>query len=293
MSLNRTDVYASPGILIPEISQNLSTQNASISSLTSTRIFLDGNTLDTTGSGASASILLNGVVVAGNTGLTSSIANWAQFGANSTITFATGGGSGGSMIMCNVSTQQMRSGLADFTALTVSSINGQKVNQIGQVTSYRGNAYLSTNRINVDNKVSTLFTFSNFVGNNIQGEISIDFQGNVNSSNDGTIPISVLYVTDVAVGAGYGTGSAPVPQFVDFSMFGIGKPAGSGSNAVAVSATIPFAFSNAGSVLQVVLSEQAMNPEGFTPLYTWTAGGTSLSTNWVAVTSGGVISNDP
>jgi hypothetical protein len=71
------------------------------STITTNRIVLDGNTLDTTGSGGTASILLNGVAVAGAGGLTSSIANWAQFGANSTITFATGGGTGGSIIMCN------------------------------------------------------------------------------------------------------------------------------------------------------------------------------------------------
>jgi hypothetical protein len=254
---------------------------------------LDNNNLDTTGTGGTASLLLNGVAVASASGLTSSIANWAQFGANSTITFATGGGTGGGAILCNVSSLTSQAGLGTVTALTVSTINGQTLRQVGQTVSYRSNAYLSTQQINTTNPISTLFSFSNFAGPNVQGYININFEGNVNSSNDGTIPVSALYVTDVAVGGGYGYGSTPVPQLVEFSFFGWGQPALQGSNAVAVSAYVPFAFSNAGNSLQLILTEAALNSEGFSPQYSWTAGGVNVSTNWVAVQSGGSFSNNP
>jgi hypothetical protein len=261
------------------------------STISTNHITLDGNGLDTTGSGGTASLLLNGIAIASASGLTSTIANWALYPAISTITYATGGGSGGALIMSNVSSLTSQAGVSKVTALTVSTLNGQSIPQLGQTVSYRGNSYLSTNRINVDNKVSTLFTFSNYVGPTCQGYIDVTFQGNVNSSNDGTIPISALYVTDA--NSGYGFGSAVVPQPVDFSLFGAGVPAGNGSNAVATNAQIPFCFSNAGATLSLILSETALNSEGFTPLYAWTAGGVSVSTNWFCLQSGASISNNP
>jgi hypothetical protein len=293
MSLLPTDIYTNPYQTISNISQLLSTVSINNSTITTNRIVLDNNNLDTTGTGGTATLLLNGVAVASASGLTSSIANWAQFGANSTITFATGGGTGGGAILCNVSSLTSQAGVGTVTALTVSTINGQTLKQVGQTVSYRGNAYLSTQQINTTNPVSTLFSFSNYSGPSVQGVINITFQGNVNSSNDGTIPVSALYVTDVAVGGGYGFGSAPVPQIVDFSFFGDGQPALTGSNAVATSASIPFAFSNAGNSLQVILSENALNSGGFSPQYSWTAGGVNVSTNWVSVQSGGSFSNNP
>ena len=293
MSLLPTDIYTNPYQTISNISQLLSTQSINNSTITTQRIFLDANFLDTTGTGGTASLLLNGTVIAGTGGLTSTIANWAQFGANSTITFATGGGSGGGAVLCNVSSLTSQAGSGTVTALTVSTINGQTIKQFGQTVSFRSNAYLSSQQINTTNPVSTLFSFSNYSGPNCSGYININFQGNVNSSNDGTIPVSALYVTDVAVGGGYGFGSTPVPQVVNFSFFGEGQPALTGSNAVAVDAYIPFSFSNAGSNLQVILTETALNSGGFTPQYSWTQGGTNVSTNWVAVQSGGSFSNNP
>jgi hypothetical protein len=293
MSLLPSDIYTNPFQTISNISQLLSTVSINNSTITTNRIVLDNNNLDTTGTGGTATLLLNGVAVASASGLTSSIANWAQFGANSTITFASGGGTGGGAILCNVSSLTSQAGNATVTALTISTINGQRINQFGQTVSYRGNAYLSTQQINTTNPVSTLFSFSNYAGPSVQGVINVTFQGNVNSSNDGTIPVSALYVTDVAVGGGYGFGSAPVPQIIDFSFFGDGQPALTGSNAVATSASIPFAFSNAGTSLQVILSENALNSGGFSPQYSWTQGGVNVSTNWVAVMGGGSFSNNP
>ena len=127
MSLLPGNVYTNQFQLISNISQNLSTQNINNSTITTNRIFLDSNFLDTTGTGGSASLLLNGTVIAGVGGLTSSIANWAQFGANSTITVATGGGSGGriEMTLGNISTLNAQ-------ALTVSTINGASYSLLNQ-----------------------------------------------------------------------------------------------------------------------------------------------------------------
>lgn len=127
MSLLPTDIYTNQYQTISNISQLLSSVSINNSTITTNRIVLDGNTLDTTGSGGGATILLNGVAVAGGGGLTSSIANWAQFGANSTITFATGGGTGGTILMNsgNISTLNSQ-------ALTVSSINGASYSLLNQ-----------------------------------------------------------------------------------------------------------------------------------------------------------------
>lgn len=95
-----------------------------VSTISTFQINLDGNLLDTTGSGGNASLLLNGSAVATASALTSSLANWAQFGANSTITFATGGGSGGAINMNSGTISTLNS-----AALNVSSINGTSFNQ--------------------------------------------------------------------------------------------------------------------------------------------------------------------
>lgn len=88
---------------------------ASISTLTTDRIVLDGQTLDATSAGG-GTLLINGVAVASISSATSSIANWATFPALSTIV---AGGGGGSVLM-NVGSFSTLAG----KALSVSSING-------------------------------------------------------------------------------------------------------------------------------------------------------------------------
>jgi hypothetical protein len=118
--------------LDPNISITLSNQTLNNSTINTNRIFLDGNYLDTTGSGSNAALLINGIpITGGNTSsATSSItANWASFPAISTITYATSAGTGGSLIMCNVSslvesTGSLTAQVGTVTGLTVSTING-------------------------------------------------------------------------------------------------------------------------------------------------------------------------
>lgn len=104
--------------------------NVNISSITTNHMVLDGQGLDAT-SAAGGTLLINGVALASATGLTSSIANWAQFPALSSIVYTTAGGSGGTINM-NVgqfSTLQNLSG--SISTLNVSSINGYNANSSG------------------------------------------------------------------------------------------------------------------------------------------------------------------
>jgi hypothetical protein len=88
---------------------------ANISSLVTDQIVLDGQTLDATSAGG-GTLLINGIAVASAQTLTSSISNWAQFPALSTIV-ASGGGGG---VVMNTGSFSTLAG----KALSVSSING-------------------------------------------------------------------------------------------------------------------------------------------------------------------------
>jgi hypothetical protein len=88
---------------------------ANISSLVTDQIVLDGQTLDATSAGG-GTLLLNGIAIASAQTLTSSIANWAQFPALSTIVYS---GAGGGVEM-NIGSFSTLAG----KALSVSSING-------------------------------------------------------------------------------------------------------------------------------------------------------------------------
>jgi hypothetical protein len=88
---------------------------AFISSLGTDQIVLDGQTLDATSAGG-GTLLINGIAVASAQTLTSSISNWAQFPALSTIVASGGGGS----VEMNIGSFSTLAG----KALSVSSING-------------------------------------------------------------------------------------------------------------------------------------------------------------------------
>jgi len=125
-----TTISNTTPILDPNISVTLSNQVLNNSTINTNRIFLDGNYLDTTGSGSNAALLINGIPLGGvSTGVSSISANWANFPAISTITYATSAGTGGSIIMCNVSslvesTGSLTAQVGNITGLTVSTING-------------------------------------------------------------------------------------------------------------------------------------------------------------------------
>ena len=97
--------------------------NVSISSINTDQIVLDGQTLDATSS-AGGTLLINGIAIASAATLTSSITNWAQFPALSSITYTTSGGSGGLINMSIGQFSTLTNITGSINALTVSSING-------------------------------------------------------------------------------------------------------------------------------------------------------------------------
>ena len=128
---------------------------AAISTMRSDQIVLDGQTLDCT-SANGGTLLVNGVALANVNQNVSSINNWAQFPALSSITYSGGGGTGGLINMAtgtfstingrtnNLSTlvvsgttsatglvttvNQTNTGLLSTLALNASTLNGQRIN---------------------------------------------------------------------------------------------------------------------------------------------------------------------
>jgi hypothetical protein len=127
---------------------------ASISVINTDQINIDGVRVD--GSTASGGqLLVNGVAVATVNQNVSSIANWAQYPAVSSITFATGGGSGGAITM----------NTGNFSTLNVSSINGVlpqgSVYVDGNSYSSGGDISLPTSNVTVLVSTAASYTFVN------------------------------------------------------------------------------------------------------------------------------------
>ena len=101
-----------------------------ISSIGTDQIILDGQTLDAT-SDASGTLLINGIAIASAATLTSSITNWAQFPALSTIRYTTSGGTGGTINMSVGQFSTIQNSLGSISSLNVSSINGVNANATG------------------------------------------------------------------------------------------------------------------------------------------------------------------
>ena len=101
--------------------------NANISSIYTDHISIDGVALDGSSAGG-GQLLINGVAVATVNQNVSSIANWAQYPALSSITYASGGGTGGSINMNIGSFSTLNNLAGSISSLTVSSINGQVPN---------------------------------------------------------------------------------------------------------------------------------------------------------------------
>jgi hypothetical protein len=264
----------------PAISINLVSKNATISTLTTTQITLDGNTLDTTGSGVSATLLLNGVAIASGSALTSTIGNWSYFPALSTIGYDS---NGGSIVMINGRFSNVSTATANMSSLTVSTINGQTPGQIGQTILYRPPTVLSSQTVNVSNPVRLITAFSNpLVGGNVQGVWNGAFAGAVAVSNSsGNAPSMGVFISDnsnVPYAPTNALGGVFVEQFYPLGENNIGSFTGNMSNSV----NVPFAFSNSPAQLYVIWAEQNALPPSFA-LQT-------VSTNFQCVVGGGTAS---
>jgi hypothetical protein len=274
MSLLPNSIFQSPSNLISQISQQLT-----LSTLVADRIRLDGNNLDTTGSGGSAVLTLNGVAVASATALTSSIANWSFFNALSTINYDS---NGGNLIMINGRFSNVSTNTVRASSITVSSINGQIVGGLGQSILYRQPTILSSQTINVSNPNRLILSFANpLSGQTVQGVWNGDFAGAVAVSNSGGFPPQMgVFISDNNV-APYAPTNALVGSFED-TFFPIGETnIGSFTGNMSNSVSVPFAFSNSPSVLNLIWAEQ--NPGGSTPSFAIN----NVSSSFLCVIGGG------
>lgn len=267
----------------PGISQNLISQQGTISTVVTNHISLDGNGLDTTGSGGTATLLLNGVGIATNSGLASTIGNWALYGAISTVTYATGGGNGGAIIMSNATFSNVSTNTGSVNQLNISTLNGQTVAQLGQQVLYRNNSQISTVNFNVNNPARAILSFANpLAGGTVQGYINADFGGSIAGSNtSGNAPYYSVFMTDNPTAPYTPSNSIGGVQYDYFYPVGVNNIANF-NGAYNWNAYVPFAFSNSPSNLYMIWAEQN-NP---IPVVNYT----TVSTNFVAVIGGATVS---
>ena len=274
MSLLPMAVYQSPSNLISPISQLLTT-----STLVANRITLDGNNIDTTGSGGAASILLNGIAVASASGLTSTIANWSYYPALSTINYDS---NCGGIVMINCRFSNVYTNTATVSSITVSTINGQRPNQLGQSILYRAPTVLSSQTVNASNPNRLITAFTNPLSNlTVQGVWNGDFAGAVAVSNtSGNPPSMGVFISDNS-NSPYtpcnALGGVFEEQFYPVGPNNIGGFTGNMSNSV----NVPFAFSNSPAQLYVIWAEQNVAPN--IPSFALN----NVSTNFVCVVGGG------
>ena len=286
MSLLPTDIYTNQFQTISNISQNLSSLFVNNSTIQTNRVVLDGNYLDTVGTGSTATLLLNGIAVTSGGGLTSTIANWSLYPAISTLTFGTGGGSGGGVIMNPLSSQTVNARVGTFQQISVSSINGQNPTQIGQTIAYRPTSLLSTNTINTNTPQVIVTAFTNPVGPVVQGVYNSDIGGTIGVSNSsGQAPYVLAFISDNNVSPYTPISAVGGAQTLDFYPLG---PNGSVSGGGPVNTTLnlPFAFSNAGSNLYLIWKDQTVG--GIVPTWIWSdTGASNISTNIQCIMGGG------
>jgi hypothetical protein len=273
--LARYAVFANSNTLISEIGNVLN-----VSTVNTNRVVLDSNALDTTGTGGTATLLLNGIAIASASGLTSTIANWSYYPALSTIGFDS---NGGTIVMNQGRFSNVSSVTATVSSITVSSINGQTTGQIGQTVLYRAPTVLSSQTINVSNPIRLITSFSNpLVGKTVQGVWNGDFAGSVAVSNSGGYaPQMSCFISDNNVSPYTPTNA--VGGTFDETFFPIGDIITGYTGTMSNSVNIPFCFSNSPSVLNVIWSEQS--PGGSTPSFAIN----NVSTNFLCVIGGAVV----
>ena len=277
--LARYATWCNPTTLITEIGNLLN-----VSTVVANHVTLDGNGLDTTGSGGSATLLLNGVSIATNNGIASTIGNWALYQAISTVTYATGGGSGGTVLMSNGIFSNVSTNTASVNALSISTLNGQTVSQLGQTLAYRPTSYLSSQSFQSATTPSILLTsFSNAVGKTVGGTLNMTLGGYAGVSNTSGNPAYMgIFVSDNNTAPYLPNSALGGTQIADWYLFGP-APINGAATVPDNEVNLGFAFSNAGSQLYVI----AQGNTSFGAI-NWGAGGAnSISTNMLAIYGGG------
>ena len=172
MSVNQNQVAVNSGASLFVGQGNATTPTTanpyvSIGVLTTDQINIDGVRVDGSTAGG-GQLLINGVAVATVNQNVSSVTNWAQYPATSSITFATGGGTGGQITM----------NVGNFSTINVSSINSA----VPEATIYVSGTTFSRNdqvlaNINTPQAcVSTAFTYSFLQGHQYQITAPTSFQ---------------------------------------------------------------------------------------------------------------------
>jgi hypothetical protein len=262
MSLYSTDLRVNglgPTNMTPDINFT-----CYISTLSTTHITLDGNGLDTTGSGGAATLLLNGVGIATNSGLASTIGNWALYPALSTISYATGGGSGGSIIMSNGIFSNVSTTTGSVNALSISTLNGQTVAQLGQTVLYRPVSTINTNfSFNNNTTALQILSFPNpvSVGGIVSGSFNADFAGNLGGSNSANVvPSMVAWITDNNTPPYAPTNALGGAQFSYFYPLGPNGITGPINTNFSTNVNVNFAYSNAPANLSLIWQENTAGP---------------------------------
>ena len=257
-----------------------------ISTMTSDHIVLDGQGLDCSSAGG-GTLLINGVALATVNQNVSSIANWAQFPALSSITYSGGGGTGGLINMTTGqfstinNTSSIQVGTGNFSTLnatstvmnslstvagrvnglTVSTLNGQTVNSLGQNILYRASSQVSTVTFNSSVPNNVITSFANpLSGLTAQGVVNMFFSGTVGTSNSsGNAPLYNAFISDNNVSPYLPINAVGGTFYEQFYPCGP-TFTGSGTGSVDLSIQVPFAFSNSPATLFVIWAEQNQAP---------------------------------
>jgi len=159
---------------------------AAISTIYTDHLSIDGIGLDGSSAGG-GQLLINGVAVATVAQNVSSIANWAQYPALSSITYAGGGGTGGLINMATGTFSTLNAPIANITSLSTGSVN---VGAISTTSISTGTIVAAT---------GTVGTLSNAVFNTstINASTITSVNGNVFNFATPTGSISTLNVSSI------------------------------------------------------------------------------------------------
>ena len=258
MSLASQEVRTNPSVLIPDISALLY-----VSTISTTHITLDGNGLDTVGSGGTASLLLNGTAIATTSQLSTSIANWSLYQAISTVTYATGGGTGGNVVMSNGIFSNVSTSIGSVNQFNVSTINGSTLPELGQTVLYRTGQTLSNLTFNNNTTALQVLQFPNPIpGKVAYGQFNADFAGNIGGSNSAQVtPQITAWITDNS-NSPYAPSGNSLGGFQYDVFFPIGPTAVTGAinQNFSTNVNCSFAFSNSPSNLFLIWTESTNGP---------------------------------
>jgi hypothetical protein len=143
-----------------------------ISSLTTNNILLDGNSIDTGGAGAGATLLLNGFpIVTGAVSSFSTLADWAYFPAASTLQMSMNSISNAGNIQCmNINSQNI------YNALTIQtdslSVLTNLTSPAGVITTLRGTNFSTVNATTSNLTVGTAATVPTLSTTTITGQVA-------------------------------------------------------------------------------------------------------------------------